>query len=207
MNGLSANTIPDLVRTITELKPTSNRTLVAISGPPASGKSTLSAALCDALGDHAIVVPMDGFHLDNAVLTAANLLHRKGAPESFDLAGFAALIARLKTQDEVYFPLFDRTRDLSVAGAGHLRAHHQVVLIEGNYLLLNEPAWADLNAQFDHRILLDVPRAVLVERLTKRWVDLGLAPDVVHQRVHENDVLNLDRMLDSIGPYDTRVGT
>jgi pantothenate kinase len=96
------------------------RKLVAVAGPPASGKSTFAALLCDTLkreGMLAQTVPMDGFHLDNRLLDARGLRARKGAPETFDIQGFVALVQRLKQGGDVVYPVFDRDRDLAVAGA------------------------------------------------------------------------------------------
>ena len=90
------------------LGPRQGRRLVALAGPPATGKSTLAGALCERLsrdGQSAVVVPMDGFHLDNRILEARGLLARKGAPETFDADGFIALIRRLKSGAEVVAPL------------------------------------------------------------------------------------------------------
>ncbi|HSF93012.1 MAG TPA: hypothetical protein VLA51_12530, partial [Paracoccaceae bacterium] len=114
------------------------RRLVALAGPPASGKSTLAETLCEKLnaaGCKTQVVPMDGFHLDNSILIERGLLPRKGAPETFDAEGFASLIARIKNTSEVFYPTFDRTRDIAVAGTGFVPKDCDTVVVEGNYLL------------------------------------------------------------------------
>ena len=105
-----------LAARIAGLTPKARRLMVAIVGAPGAGKSTLAEALAGRI-DGAAVVPMDGFHLDNAVLRSRGILDRKGAPESFDADGFAALARRLATEDAIAIPRFDRSRDLSVAGA------------------------------------------------------------------------------------------
>ena len=93
------------------------RYIVAIAGPPGAGKSTLATDLAERIGEGARVVPMDGFHLDDAVLNARGLRHRKGAPETFDAAGFLHLLQRLRAEEEVAIPIFDRTLELSRAAA------------------------------------------------------------------------------------------
>jgi pantothenate kinase len=169
------------------------RTLVALAAPPAAGKSTLAEVLrgeIDArLGEgSAIVVPMDGFHLDNAVLESRGLLARKGAPETFDAAGFVALVGRLRRESEVVVPLFDRDRDLSVAGAAVVRPGHRVILLEGNYLLLDRPPWDGL--VWDLSIWIDAPRDELERRLIARWLGYGLDPEAARARALGNDVPN-----------------
>ena len=150
-----------------------SRVLVAVAGPPGAGKSTLAEALV-ARVRAAALVPMDGFHLDDRLLGPRGLLARKGAAETFDAAGFAALHARLRIgAAEVMHPVFDRGREIAIAGAGSVPAEARVVLIEGNYLLLAEAPWEGL--RYDLTIALELPRAVLEQRLTARWQQAGLA--------------------------------
>lgn len=163
------------------------RALVALAGPPGSGKSTLAEALVARLPG-AVLVPMDGFHLDDSVLRARGLLARKGAVETFDAEGFVALVARLaRPGREVLFPVFDRTREVSLAGAGVVRPDHRLVVIEGNYLLLDRAPWT--GARYDLSLRLDTPEAVLRARLEARWRGLGRDEAAV-QRHLDNDLAN-----------------
>jgi len=148
------------------------RYLVAIAGPPASGKSTFSEELAEAVAG-AAVVPMDGFHLDNDVLIARGLLAQKGAPQTFDVEGFRELLPRLQVREDVAYPTFDRGADCVVPGGGVLAAEARLALVEGNYLLLDEGDWAGL--EWDVSVWLDVPRDVLETRLMARWLGLGLS--------------------------------
>jgi pantothenate kinase len=177
------------------------RLLVAIAGPPGAGKSTLSDGLAEQL-DGAVVVPMDGFHLDNRVLEARGLLSRKGAPETFDVAGFSSLIKRLQTEDEVVIPVFDRSRDLAVAGARVIGAEAQILLIEGNYLLLDEAPWRDLGAFWHLTIGIEVPISVLETRLTQRWRDHGLDAAAAEARAMGNDIPNARRVVNGSSRAD-----
>lgn len=187
---------------INSLQAKGARKLIAVSGPPASGKSTIAAELANRLHPGGVVVPMDGFHLDNEILEFRNLRHVKGSPETFDVTGFVHLISRLSTEEDVYFPVFDRDLDISVAGAGLVTAQNEVVVIEGNYLFLEEPLWDQLAAFFDVKILLDVPRADLIERLHRRWERYGLTPEKMQSQIYENDVPNIDRVLAKMSDPD-----
>lgn len=176
---------------------TSERVLVAVSGPPASGKSTIAAALAARLvdaGRSAILIPMDGFHLDNKVLVRRDLLDRKGAPETFDSAGFLNAIKRLRDCPDVVLPEFDRQRDISVAGAIPVHARDHVVVVEGNYLCFNEDPWRELQPLWHLTAYIDSPRSVLEARLIQRWLDLGLSRAAADQKVHHNDLPNADRI-------------
>ncbi|WP_348627294.1 nucleoside triphosphate hydrolase [Salinicola sp. RZ23] len=171
------------------------RTLVAIAGPPAAGKSTLAEALCariDALRPgYVALVPMDGYHFDNAVLIPQGKLALKGAPETFDVAGLSHDLARLRRDDAaVAVPLFDRPLDLARAGARLIQPSHRLVLVEGNYLLLDRAPWRALRPFFDLTLFIDVPDAVLVERLLQRWYDLGQDAAGAATRTHDKDMLN-----------------
>ncbi|WP_246448995.1 AAA family ATPase [Paracoccus amoyensis] len=147
------------------------RVLVAVAGAPGSGKSTLAEALVDQLSD-AVLVPMDGFHLDDSVLERRGLRHRKGAVETFDADGFQTMAARLEQPGrEVIYPVFDRSRELAVAGAGVVAPASRVVVIEGNYLLLDQAPWN--RARYDLTVFLEVPEAELARRLTARWRGFG----------------------------------
>jgi pantothenate kinase len=175
----------------------SKRFVVAIAGAPGSGKSTLSANLLGLFPEgSAVVVPMDGFHYDDAILTKKELLPRKGAPETFDYAGFETLIRRIRAADqEVAIPVFDRTMELSRAAASIIGPDVKFVLVEGNYLLLDEAPWAGLSSLFDYSIFVEVERTELERRLIERWLDHDHTEDQARQRVKSNDLPNADRVL------------
>ena len=183
----------DLDGLVRRLAARGGRRLVAIAGAPGSGKTTLCAALEARLNEgapgRAVTVPMDGFHYDDAVLDALGLRPRKGAPETFDAGGLAAILRRVAGGEApwVAVPLFDRERELSRAGARLVRPEAEVVLVEGNYLLLDEPPWTAL-PPFDLTVRIAVPETELRRRLEARWA--GLPREEARRRVEENDLPN-----------------
>lgn len=196
------NALADMVH---DLRPDRPRILVALAGAPGSGKSTLAAELAKRLRLQKCpteVVPMDGFHLDNAVLDARGLRPRKGAPETFDAAGFVLTVARLKDAAEVVVPLFDRQRDIAIAGAVAVPAACEVVIVEGNYLLFDEAPWRDLAGIWDIAARLDVPMPEIRARLIQRWLSHGLSRAAATRRAESNDIPNAQRVLDRSLPAD-----
>jgi len=159
-----------------ELIQRSGRALLGLVGPPGAGKSTLAAALQAEFAEVSQVVPMDGFHLANVELERLGRRARKGAPDTFDSAGYVALLRRLLVQadDElVYAPEFRREIEESVAGALPIHARTQLVITEGNYLLLDEGPWAGIQGLLDEVWYVDVPDAVRLHQLTRRHEQFG----------------------------------
>ena len=189
-----------------------NRVMVAVSGPPGAGKSTLSDALCSALNRQepgsAAIIPMDGFHLDDRVLEERGLLPRKGAPQTFDVAGFRHLLARLQdgAEEEVAIPVFDRGLEISRAGARIVRSSTRILLVEGNYLLLKDDPWSGLAAFFDLAIMIREPRDQLKSRLLDRWRAYGFDAAAAAAKVADNDMPNVDLVLHGSIAADVETG-
>ena len=177
------------------------RHLVALAGPPGAGKSHLSDALLAALPGAALL-PMDGYHLDDGLLAARGELPRKGAPQTFDLDGFAVMLDRLAADDgrEVLVPVFDRRLEISRAAAREIAPEARLVLVEGNYLLLDRPGWRDLYRRFALTVMLDVPEPVLRARLAARWRDLPA--DQARAKLEGNDLPNMELVLSASRPAD-----
>ena len=184
-----------LAHLIRERSAGARRYMVAIAGAPASGKSTLAenlAAILTAEGEAAVVVPMDGFHYDDVILNARGQRPRKGAPFTFDVAGFEVLLKRIRSgEPAIAIPVFDRSMELSRAAAGIVGAEARIILVEGNYLLLKEPPWASLRALFDFSIFLNVPREELERRLIRRWLDHGFDLIYAVNWIASNDMPNI----------------
>lgn len=178
---------------------THDRFIVALAGPPGAGKSTVASALEADLASRDFtpkVIQMDGYHLDNDTLDARGLRARKGAPNTFDAEGFVELIARLRSATvSVPYPLFDRARDCVVPDAGVVESAHDLLLVEGNYLLLDAPPWHRLGALFDMTIMLNPGMATLEQRLVQRWLDHGHTPAQALERARSNDIPNAELVL------------
>ena len=170
------------------------RFLTALAGPPGAGKSTLAAALVDALGQGAKAVPMDGFHYDDRVLISRGARDRKGAPDTFDAQGFFHLLRRLRSEGEVAIPLFDRDLEISRAGADIVTPEDRLLVVEGNYLLLNEAPWPQAAPLFDLTVWIDVPEAELDRRLLARWAHYGKTPAEARAWIDGNDMPNIRRV-------------
>lgn len=167
-----------------------SRRLVALVGPPAAGKSMLAERLAQGLGPAAQVIPMDGFHRDNDWLDAQGLRARKGAPETFDVAGFVALVRAIRNGASPDYPLFDRALDRTLPGAGQVDPAARLLIFEGNYLLLDRPGWRDLAQMWDLTVALRIADSVLAERLVARWRDHGLDAQTALSRAERNDLPN-----------------
>ena len=161
------------------------RRVLGIAGPPGAGKTTLVAALLHAvaadprLAGRVAHVPMDGFHLPGAELGRLGRLNRKGAPDTFDGAGYAALLARLRSvaRSTVWAPVYDRSIEESVAGAIAIPPEAEVVVTEGNYLLVDEPPWDAVRDLLDEVWAVRVDPALRTARLVARHVEFGKAPE------------------------------
>ena len=151
------------------------RKLLGLVGPPGSGKSTLALALQGAFADVSQVAPMDGFHLTNAELRRLGRDTRKGAPDTFDSAGYVALLRRLRMQSDeiVYAPEFHREIEEPVAGAIPIFPHTQLVITEGNYLLLSQGPWAGVAELLDDVWYVEIDAALRTQWLTQRHVRFG----------------------------------
>jgi len=189
------NSVKDVLGAIRRIG-ISERAVIAIAGPPGSGKSTTAAWIADELNSaergSAAVLGMDGFHFDDLVLTERGWRARKGAPETFDVAGLEHLLIRLRnnSEQEIAIPVFDRAIEISRAGARIIPQSTRFVIVEGNYLLLKQAPWANLFRYYDMTIFLHVDDSVLRERLEMRWRLLGFNNDAIRAKVTQNDLPN-----------------
>ena len=150
-----------------------SRFVLCITGPPGAGKSTVADWLVSEIGERSIVLPMDGFHLGNAELDARGLRDRKGAPETYDVSRFLSVLRLLRTEDVVMAPAYSRVTHEPKADAICIKSSHRIVIVEGNYLLVDKLPWADVKAELDEVWYLDASPEVAAERLRKRHMSVG----------------------------------
>ncbi len=186
----------DLVTAARDLLARRDRQILAIAGAPGSGKSTVVERLAEALGqdrpDAVAILPMDGFHYDDGVLTALGRRPWKGAPDTFDVGGLAATLRRLRDPAEgaVAVPVFDRELEISRGSARIIAPDVHLILVEGNYLLLRDLPWSTLRPLFDLTVMIEVPEDELHQRLTRRWERLGLSQEDIAFKRDQNDLPN-----------------
>lgn len=174
------------------------RVMIGIAGPPGAGKSTLTAALREAInaeaGDGtAAIVPMDGFHLRNAVLVERGIRHRKGAPDTFDARGFVEMLKRARAGEApLPIPTFDHGKGDPVPGGVVLTAATRIALVEGNYLYLSGDDWGEIAPLLDRRLFLEVDRDECRRRLVPRHIKSGKAEDHARRHVESVDLPNHD---------------
>ena len=189
------------------------RVIAAIAGAPGSGKSTLAEKLAGKLNGRqpglAAVLPMDGYHYDDLYLVPAGLRPRKGAPMTFDVGGLYHTLLRLRSRDEaeVAVPVFDRKIEIARAGARVIARETPVIVVEGNWLLLNQAPWDRLRPMFDVTVMVDVPEHVLRARLRGRWERLGLTENQIIEKLEENDLPNGRLVRDMSISADWRMAT
>ncbi|MEU3897396.1 nucleoside/nucleotide kinase family protein [Streptomyces sp. NPDC045251] len=198
-------TFDDLVARARALPRGGRRAILGIAGSPGAGKSTLAECLVRELNGTGTPwvahVPMDGFHLADAELDRLGRRDRKGAPDTFDAAGYAALLGRLREAaadggeaggDVVYAPGFERVLEQPVAGAVPVPPSARLVVTEGNYLLLGTGAWPRVRARLDEVWFCELAQAERVRRLVARHERFGKSHDDAVAWVSGSDERNAE---------------
>lgn len=182
------------------------RHLVALVGAPGAGKSyiaeSLGRVLLAQVPGSTEVLPMDGFHYDDILLRARGDLARKGAPHTFDVEGLRIMLQRVAADDgdSVAIPVFDRSLEIARAGARVINPEARLIIVEGNYLLLNQPDWSALADGFALTIFLQVPEETLESRLRQRWAHLS--NDQRDAKLNGNDLPNMRLVIQNSRPSD-----
>ena len=172
-----------LERAITLIQSEDTRIIIGLVGKPGAGKSTLSSYLLKKLPkETTALVPMDGFHLSNAQLNKLGRIERKGAPDTFDSHSYADLLQRIKTDtsNDIYFPIFHRDIEESIAAEGVIHPHTSLILTEGNYLLLESNGWSQVAEMLTESWFLDIDNDRRMARLVTRHIKYGKSTEAAH---------------------------
>jgi pantothenate kinase len=182
------------------------RRILGIAGPPGGGKSTVAREIVAELGERARLVPMDGFHLAQAELVRLGRRERMGAPDTFDAAGYAALLRRLKSDEPVvYAPEFRREIEEPIAGAIAVPHSTPLVVTEGNYLLLDDDRWGPVRALLDETWYVETDEELRVQRLIQRHIEFGKTPEYARAWVMRSDERNADLVKETAHTADVLV--
>ncbi len=173
------------------------RTLLGLVGAPGAGKSSVSEALLSHLGEQMQVVPMDGYHLSNRELARLGRAERKGAPDTFDGAGYVALLSRLGApcaNETVYAPGFYREIEEPIAASIAVSPDTPLVVTEGNYLLMDETPWDRVRALLDEVWYVEVDTELREQWLVARHMRFGRSESEARAWVASTDRPNAERI-------------
>ena len=200
-------TLPQLLERAWRLVTPGERRILGITGPPGAGKSTIAAAVAVALGEDAVLVPMDGFHLADAELRRLGRRDRKGAEDTFDAAGFVALLRRLRelADEAVYAPEFRREIEEPIAGAICVPRSVPLVVTEGNYLLVEAYGWAPVRGLLDEVWYVDCEDGLRLDRLIRRHEQFGKPPAAARAWALGTDQRNANLIATTRGKADVTV--
>ena len=186
------------------------RTIIGIVGKPGGGKSTLSKYLLKGMDPSLVsVVPMDGFHLSNKVLKELGMSERKGAQDTFDVTGFTTLIARIKSDgaEPIYYPVFDRSIEESIAAQGVVYPSTRVVIVEGNYLMHDRDGWQEISPLLDQSWYAYLDEDLRISRLISRHVAFGKDPDSAKAWAKGRDQVNAELIETGVARCDFLIRT
>lgn len=186
------------------------RTIIGIIGKPGGGKSTLSKYLLKGMDPSLVsVVPMDGFHLSNKVLKELGKSDRKGAQDTFDVKGFTTLIARIKsdTTDPIYYPVFDRSIEESIAAQGVVYPSTRVVIVEGNYLMHDKDGWEEVLPLLDQSWYAYLDEDIRISRLISRHIAFGKDPESAKAWAKGSDQVNAELIETGVARCDFLIRT
>ena len=190
---------------VVEYAAASTRTIIGIVGKPGGGKSTLSKFLLKGMDSTLVsVVPMDGFHLSNKTLKELGRSDRKGAQDTFDVNGFKTLIERIKLDnvDPIYYPIFDRSIEESIAAQGVVYPSTRVVIVEGNYLMHDGDGWQEISPLLDQSWYAFLEEDIRISRLISRHIAFGKDPESAKAWAKGSDQVNAELIEAGVGRCD-----
>ena len=195
---------------INELALGTKRTIIGIVGKPGGGKSTLSKNLLKGCDQSLVsVLPMDGYHLSNKVLQSLGRSDRKGAPDTFDVKSFAHLLERI-SQDQsnpIYYPIFDRSIEESIAAQGVVLPSTRVVIVEGNYLMHDRDGWQEISPLLDQSWYAYLDEDIRISRLISRHIAFGKDPESAKAWAKGSDQANAELIEMSVARCDFLIRT
>jgi pantothenate kinase len=195
---------------IVEYANNTSRTIIGIVGKPGGGKSTLSKYLLKGMDQSLVsVVPMDGFHLSNKVLKDLGRSDRKGAQDTFDVKGFKTLIERIKLDslNPVYYPIFDRAIEESIAAQGVVYPSTRVVIVEGNYLMHDKDGWEEISPLLDQSWYAYLDEDIRISRLISRHIAFGKDPESAKAWAKGSDQVNAELIETGVARCDFLIRT
>jgi pantothenate kinase len=195
---------------IVEYANNTSRIIIGIVGKPGGGKSTLSKYLLKGMDPSLVsVVPMDGFHLSNKVLKDLGRLDRKGAQDTFDVKGFRTLIERIKLEnlDPIYYPIFDRSIEESIAAQGVVYPSTRVVIVEGNYLMHDKDGWQEISPLLDQSWYAYLDEDIRISRLISRHIAFGKDPESAKAWAKGSDQINAELIETGVAGCDFLIRT
>ena len=195
---------------VVEYANASSRVIIGIVGKPGGGKSTLSKYLLKEMDPTLVsVVPMDGFHLSNKVLKALGRSERKGAQDTFDVKGFTTLIQRIKldSADPIYYPVFDRSIEESIAAQGVVYPSTRVVIVEGNYLMHDQDGWQEISPLLDQSWYAFLDEDLRISRLISRHIAFGKDPESAKAWAKGSDQVNAELIETGVARCDFLIRT
>jgi len=185
------------------------RFIIFLAGPPGSGKSTLASLwrvlALEEMSLDLLVLPLDGFHFSNSNLESKKIIREgslvslrsiKGAPETYDVARFGEKLRRLAEGEGLWWPLYDRALHEPLPDALEVRRSHRFCLIEGNYLLLDEPVWRDLSPFSSIKVFIETPEEICRKRTLARHIRGGKTPEEALQHYLRTDLANYRRIME-----------
>jgi len=195
---------------VTNLASGATRTIIGIVGKPGGGKSTLSKYLLKGCDENLVsVLPMDGFHLSNKVLKSLGRSDRKGAPDTFDVKGFANLLERIASDQSnpIYYPIFDRSIEESIAAQGVVLPSTRVVIVEGNYLMHDRDGWQEISPLLNQSWYAYLDEDIRISRLISRHIAFGKDPESAKAWAKGSDQANAELIEMSVARCDFLIRT
>jgi pantothenate kinase len=190
----------------------SNRFIVGIAGGPGSGKSTFAVRLKELINskstksnsDLAQIFPMDGFHRKNIELERSGLLSVKGAPETFDVAGYVSMLNRIRLGENLKAPIYSREAHDVIDNALPIEPHHKIIITEGNYLFVDMEGWCEIKDIIDLKIYIEAEKGVCEKRLLERHMRGGKTEAEALEKIKKVDMKNYD-LIDQTKKYADKI--